>query len=179
MSLPRRGAPDAGLHLDSIDLRIIEALQREARLTNVELAERVHLTPSPCLARVRALERSGVIDRYVAIAAPRALGLAVSAFIHITLDRQVECSLERFETAMRGRPEVLECYLMTGDQDYMLRVVVADVDELQRFIVNDLARIAGVANIRSSVALKKIKYETALPLPQALGSHALRIAPRP
>jgi len=160
----QRGAVSANIELDVIDLRIIDELQRDAKLTNAELATRVHLSPSPCLARVRALEQSGVVDRYVALVDARALGLDVTVFIHITLDKQIEKALETFEQAVRQLPEVLECYLMTGDHDYILRVVVADVQALQRLIVNNLARIAGVANIRSSFALKQVKYETALPL---------------
>jgi Lrp/AsnC family transcriptional regulator, leucine-responsive regulatory protein len=150
--------------LDQIDRRIVEQLQREARLTNVELSQRVHLSPSPCLARVRALEQTGVIERYVALADPRALGLTVCAFIHVTLDRQVDKALEVFEHSVRSRPEILECYLMTGDHDYVLRVVVQNVEELQHFIVAELSRVPGVANIRSSLALKEVKYETALPI---------------
>jgi DNA-binding Lrp family transcriptional regulator len=150
--------------LDATDLAILEALQRDAQLTNVELAARVHLSPSPCLARVRELERSGVIQRYVALADPKTLGLDVSVFIEIRLDKQIDRALEVFERAVAGYPEVMECYLMTGDSDYLLRVIVRDVPALQRFIVGGLARIPGVSNIRSSFALKQVKYETALPV---------------
>jgi len=150
--------------LDATDLAILNELQRDAKLTNVELAARVHLSPSPCLARVRELERCGVIQRYVALAAPQSLGLNVSVFIQISLDKQVERSLEVFERAVAQYPEVMECYLMTGDADYMLRVIVRDVPALQKFIVGGLARIPGVSNIRSSFALKQVKYETALPV---------------
>jgi Lrp/AsnC family transcriptional regulator, leucine-responsive regulatory protein len=150
--------------LDPVDLRILSELQENARLTNVELADRVGLSPSPCLARVRALEASGLIARYVALLDPVALGLNVSVFIQISLEKQVDASLARFETAVTSMPEVMECYLMTGDSDYMLRVVVADVPALQRFIVERLTKIAGVSNIRSSFALKQVKFKTALPL---------------
>ncbi len=151
--------------LDEVDRRILDQLQRDARLTNVELASRVHLSPSPCLARVRRLERSGLVTRYVALLDPHRLGLGVSVFIQVRLERQVERALEVFEAAMREHPEVMECYLMTGDADYLIRVVVPDVSALERFIVDSLARIPGVANIRSSFALKQVKYQTALPLP--------------
>lgn len=164
MSTPARMLATSQPQLDHIDRRIIEELQREARLTNVELSQRVHLSPSPCLARVRALEQAGVIERYVALAAPRALGLTVCAFIHVTLDKQIDKALEVFEHSVRSRREILECYLMTGDHDYVLRVVVQDVEELQHLIVDELSRIPGVANIRSSLALKEVKYETALPV---------------
>lgn len=149
--------------MDTIDLRILHELQRDAKLTNVELAERVKLSPSPCLVRVRALEEAGVIRRYVTLLDPRAMGLDVSVFIQVRLDRQVDNALRVFEDTVKSYPEVMECYLMTGDSDYLLRVVVADVDALQKFIVDEVARIPGVANIRSSFALKQVKFETALP----------------
>jgi Lrp/AsnC family leucine-responsive transcriptional regulator len=150
--------------LDAIDARILAQLQENARLTNVELAARIGLSPSPCLARVRALEQSGLIDRYVTLLDPQKLGLNVSVFIHVSLEKQNEQALERFEAAIGAYPEVMECYLMTGDSDYLLRVVVADVPALERFIVDRLTKIPGVANIRSSFALKQVKYQTTLPL---------------
>lgn len=150
--------------IDAIDVRILNELQANARLTNVELANRVHLSPSPCLARVRTLEESGLISSYVTLLNPLQLGLNVSVFIEIRLERQVEQALNRFEEAVLSYPEVMECYLMTGDSDYLLRVVVADVQALERFILNELTKISGVANIRSSFALKQVKYKTALPL---------------
>jgi Lrp/AsnC family leucine-responsive transcriptional regulator len=148
-----------------IDLRILAELQQNAKLTNAELATRVNLSPSPCLARVRALEQAGVIGRYVTLLDPKAIGLTVSVFIQVSLDRQVEPALERFEQAVANFPEVMECYLMTGDADYLLRVVVTDLPELEQFIVKRLSRIEGMASIRSSIALKRVKYQTALPLP--------------
>jgi len=152
-------------NLDAIDMRIIKALQEQGRLTNVELAARVGLSPSPCLSRVKALEKSGVIDRYVALVRPDALGLGLSVFIQVTLERQTEKALEIFEARMLAFDEVMECYLMTGDSDYMVRLVVKDMDSLQQFIVKELTTIPGVANIRSSFALKQVKYKTALPIP--------------
>jgi Lrp/AsnC family leucine-responsive transcriptional regulator len=160
--------------MDEIDLYILRELQLNARLSNVALAERVHLSPSPCLARVRALERDGVIERYVALVKPLAVGLGVSVFIQISLEKQASEALQVFETAVRRRPEVMECYLMTGDADYLLRVVVADVQALERFIVDELAPIPGIANIRSSFALKQVKYQTSLPLPELIGRRATR-----
>ncbi|NBT33524.1 MAG: Lrp/AsnC family transcriptional regulator [Rhodobacteraceae bacterium] len=151
--------------LDAIDMRIIKAFQEHGRLTNVELAARVGLSPSPCLSRVKALEKSGVIDRYVALVRPDALGLGLSVFIQVTLERQTEKALEIFEARMLAFDEVMECYLMTGDSDYMVRLVVKDMDSLQQFIVKELTTIPGVANIRSSFALKQVKYKTALPMP--------------
>lgn len=153
------------IDLDATDMRIMNALQEHGRLTNVDLAARVGLSPSPCLARVKALEKSGVIDRYVALVRPDALGLGLSVFIQVTLERQTEKALEIFEARMLAFDEVMECYLMTGDSDYMVRLVVKDMDSLQQFIVKELTTIPGVANIRSSFALKQIKYKTALPIP--------------
>ncbi|HTH96397.1 MAG TPA: Lrp/AsnC family transcriptional regulator [Stellaceae bacterium] len=150
--------------LDDTDIRILGELQRDATLTNVELAGRVNLSPSPCLTRVRALEKEGFISRSVSLLDPLKLGLSVSVFIQISLERQVERALEEFEAAMASYDEVMECYLMTGDSDYLLRVVVEDVHALQLFITRELTKIPGVANIRSSFALKQVKYKTALPL---------------
>jgi Lrp/AsnC family leucine-responsive transcriptional regulator len=150
---------------DELDWRILDLLQDNARMTNIELAQAVNLSPSPCLARVRKLEASGVIRRYVTLLDPITAGMTVSVFIHVSLEKQIETSLENFERAMNERPEVMECYLMTGDADYLLRVVVPDVQALERFIVQFLSRVRGVGNIRSSFALKQVKYQTALPLP--------------
>jgi Lrp/AsnC family transcriptional regulator, leucine-responsive regulatory protein len=152
------------VELDAIDLRILAALQEDGRLTNVELARRVNLSPSPCLARVKALETRGLIRGYVALCDPLSLGLSVNVFISVSLERQRKDALETFEQRVSEHPEVMECYLMTGDSDYLLRVVVPDMRSLERFIVDHLAKIPGVANIRSSFALKQVRYKTALPL---------------
>jgi Lrp/AsnC family transcriptional regulator, leucine-responsive regulatory protein len=160
-------APD--ISLDAVDRRILAALQEDASLTNVGLAAKVGLSPSPCLARVRQLEEAGVIVRRVALLDPLKIGAAVSVFIQVTLEKQTEPALERFESAMNRFPEVMECYLMTGESDYLLRVVVPDIVALQDFIVGRLSKTAGVANIRSSFALKQVKYKTALPLDELMG----------
>ena len=151
--------------MDAIDLRILERLQHDARISNVELARAVNLSPSPCLARVRALEKAGTIGRYVTLLDPKRLGLTVSVLVQVTLEKQIEPALETFEKAVRERPEVMECYLMTGDADYLLRVLVPDVPAFERFILEFLSRVPGVGNIKSSFALKQVKYQTALPLP--------------
>lgn len=158
------------LSLDAIDLRILSELQENGHLTNVELAERVGLSPSPCLTRVRALEESGVILRKVTLLNPVKLGANVSVFIQVTLERQTEAVLDVFEAAVASFPEVMECYLMTGDADYLLRVVVADVVALQNFIVGKISKTEGVANIRSSFALKQVKYKTAFPIAELVGA---------
>lgn len=150
--------------MDAIDIKILRELQENAKLTNVELASRVNLSPSPCLSRVRALEASGCINRYVTLLDPLTMGLGVSVFIQVSLEKQVEKALEVFQDAMHRYPEVMECYLMSGESDYMLRVVVEDIPAFERFIIDKLTKIKGISQIRSSFALKQVKYKTALPL---------------
>ncbi len=151
--------------LDATDLKILAALQRDGSLSNVELARLVHLSPSPCLARVKALRQSGVIRRYVALVDPEAIGLGVSVFISISLREQSTAALAEFERRIEACDEVMECYLMTGDADYLLRVVVSDIRALERFILDRLSPIPGVEKIRSSFTLKQVRYKTELPLP--------------
>ena len=158
------------MDLDAIDRKILDLLQENARLPNVQLAELVGLSPSPCLRRVRELEERGVIRRYVTLLDPAPVGLPVSVFVSVTLERQVEQALERFEAAILERPEVMECYLMTGDADYLLRVVTADLAAYERFLIDHLTRVPGVASIKSSFSLKQVKYRTALPLGAAAQS---------
>ena len=153
------------MQLDTVDLRILAELQQDGSLTNVELARRVHLSPSPCLMRVKALETNGVIDRYVALANPKALGLGLNVFINISLKEQSRKALAEFERRIAEHDEVMECYLMTGDSDYLIRVAVADIGALEQFILNQLTPIPGIEKIRSSFALKQVRYKTALPLP--------------
>jgi Lrp/AsnC family transcriptional regulator, leucine-responsive regulatory protein len=154
------------MQLDTIDLRILAELQRDSSLTNVELARRVHLSPSPCLIRVKALESRGVIQRYVALTDPKALGLGLNVFISISLKAQTKFALAEFEQRIAEHDEVMECYLMTGDSDYLIRVAVADIVALERFVVDQLTPIPGIEKIRSSFALKQVRYKTALPLPK-------------
>jgi DNA-binding Lrp family transcriptional regulator len=154
------------VQLDAIDLRILAQLQEDGSLTNVELARRVHLSPSPCLVRVKALETAGVIQRYVALANPKAVGLGLNVFISISLKEQAKDSLAEFERRIAEHEEVMECYLMTGDSDYLIRVAVRDIGELERFIIEQLTPIPGIEKIRSSFALKQVRYKTALPLPR-------------
>jgi Lrp/AsnC family leucine-responsive transcriptional regulator len=161
----QRPAQVAEITLDDIDWRILAALQADARISNSDLAKKVFLSPSPCLRRVRDLEQSGLVQRYVTLLDPLKLGLTVSVFIRVSLEKQMRNALDTFENSVLARDEVMECYLMTGDADYLLRVVVSDMQSLERFIVDYLARIPGVSNIRSSFALKQVKYKTALPLP--------------
>ncbi|MGQ0662133.1 MAG: Lrp/AsnC family transcriptional regulator [Pseudomonadota bacterium] len=150
--------------LDDIDRSILAHLQRNARLSNVELAEKAGISPSPCWRRVRALEDTGVIAHYVTLVDPAAVGLPVSVFVNVSLERQIESSLEIFEKAILERPEVMECYLMTGDADYLLRVVVPDLRAYEQFLMAHLTRVAGISSIRSSFALRAVKYRTDLPI---------------
>ncbi|MDA0227421.1 MAG: Lrp/AsnC family transcriptional regulator [Proteobacteria bacterium] len=154
------------MKIDETDWRILAELQADASLTNVELARRVHLSPSPCLARVKALQAAGVIRRYVALVDAAALGLGLNVFISISLTTQSKEALARFEASLATQDEVMECYLMTGDSDYLIRVVVPDMAALERFILERLTPIAGIEKIRSSFALKQVRYKTALPLPR-------------
>jgi DNA-binding Lrp family transcriptional regulator len=152
------------MNLDALDLRILRELQADASLSNVVLAQRVGLSPSPCLARVKALEREGVIRQVVALLNAQALGLHLNVFISISLKQQTRAALEAFEAKVCAREEVMECYLMTGDADYLIRVAVADMAALERFILEQLSPMKEVEKIRSSFALKQVRYKTALPL---------------
>ena len=152
------------LNLDTIDYKILGELQREARISNVDLAERVNLSPSPCLARVRRLEREGFIRRYTAILDSTSVGLKVNVFVQVRLEKQIETYIKAFEKVILERPEVLSCFLMTGSSDYLLHIVVADLQDFQKFVTEVLARIPGVGSIQSSIALKEVKFSTALPL---------------
>jgi Lrp/AsnC family leucine-responsive transcriptional regulator len=150
--------------LDAIDRKILTALQTDSRITMQELAEKVGLSVSPCHRRVRLLEQRGVITRYMALVDQKSLGLHVSVFISIKLVRQKEEDLERFARAISGWEEVLECYLMTGNRDYLLRVVAADLSSYETFLKTKLTRLDGIASIESSFALSQVKYSIALPV---------------
>jgi Lrp/AsnC family transcriptional regulator, leucine-responsive regulatory protein len=154
------------MNLDGIDFKILGELQREGGISNVELARRVHLSPSPCLARVKALEAAGVISRYVALVNASAMGLGLNVFINISLKTQSKQALADFEQRIAEHDEVMECYLMTGDSDYLIRVAVADMAALERFILDQLTPIPGIEKIRTSFTLKQVRYKTALPLPK-------------
>jgi Lrp/AsnC family leucine-responsive transcriptional regulator len=154
------------MKLDPIDIRILNELQNDSSHSNVELAKRVHLSPSPCLMRVKALKDKGVIRNYVALADPKSLGLGLNVFISISLKEQSKKALAEFEQRISEHDEVMECYLMTGDSDYLIRVAVADMGALEKFILEQLTPISGIEKIRSSFALKQVRYKTALPLPK-------------
>ena len=152
--------------LDTIDIRILNELQNDSSLSNVALAKRIHLSPSPCLMRVKALKDKGVIRNYVALADPKILGLDLNVFISISLKEQSKQALSEFEERISEHDEVMECYLMTGDSDYLIRVAVSDMGALEKFILEQLTPIPGIEKIRSSFALKQVRYKTALPLPK-------------
>jgi len=150
--------------LDELDRRILIELQSDGRITNQELSERIGLSPSPCLRRLRQLESEGVINRYVALVDPERVGLAVTAFVRVRLDSQDDRHLEQFESAVVEFPEVMECYLMTGEADYQLRVLVGSLGEFEDFLRRQLTRIPGVAQVTTSFALRPVIYKTALPV---------------
>ena len=154
----------ANIEMDAIDRRILRELQQDGRMTVQAIAERVGLSASPCLRRIRQMEDAGIISGYSAVVEQTAIGLPVSVFISIKLERQRAEELDRFGVAIASWPEVMECYLMTGDRDYLLRVVAADLHAYEKFLMDHLTRFPGVANIRSSFALKQVVYRTALPI---------------
>lgn len=152
------------LNLNSTDHRILAEVQRDGRITNQELSERVGLSPSPCLRRLKALESGGVIERYVALVDPKALGLDVVAFVRVRLEQQDDARLEAFERAVTSFPEVMDCYLMTGDCDYQLRVLLPSLDAFEMFLRNKLTRLAGISQLTTSFALRPVVYRTTLPV---------------
>jgi|TARA_B100001105_G_scaffold56740_1_gene43259 DNA-binding Lrp family transcriptional regulator len=150
--------------LDAVDRAILGLLQEDGRIANVDLAEAVHLSPSACLRRVRRLEESGRIDRYVALVDPAAVGLGSDVFVEITLTGQDEATLEGFEVAVSERPEIMSCHLMAGQFDYLVHVVVRDVADYEVLHRTHLAQLPGVARMVSSFALRPICNRTAYPL---------------
>jgi DNA-binding Lrp family transcriptional regulator len=150
--------------LDEIDRRILRALQRDGRIPNNELAKAVGLSPSPCLRRVRLLEEAGVIDRYVAVLNPAKVGKKLFFFARIWLKAQDEDTIEHFVKEVVKFPEVLECYLMLGDCDVMVRIAAADIDEYRKFQSEHLSRIKGVQNVKTDVPSQVVKQTSELPL---------------
>lgn len=155
----------ASAKLDRTDRRIIEALQQDGRLANNELAARVNLSPAPCLRRVRALEERGVIKRYVALVDPLKVGLGLLAYLTVKLEKKGQMQVTEFSAAVNDWPEVIECYSMTGEMDYLLRVQVEDLDHFSHFVMEKLVKQPGVIDVKSSFALRSVKHTTALSLP--------------
>jgi len=150
--------------LDDIDRKIIGAVQADGKITVNELAERVGLSASPCARRVRLLEQAGVIKGYSAVIDQKKVGLPISAFASIKLERQREEDLDRFSRAVARWPEVVDCYLMTGQRDYLMRIVARDLEAYEQFLKDKLTRLDGVASIETSFALKQVKRSEVLPL---------------
>ncbi len=150
--------------LDKFDRSILIALQKDGRISNVDLAELVSLSESACLRRVRRLEEKGFIERYAALLDQRQAGLSGNVFVHIALHREEQSELAAFEAAVQNLPEVMECYLMTGEFDYLLRVVVSDMADFERVHNESLTRLPGVARVNSSVAIRTVRKTTELPL---------------
>ena len=153
------------MEFDRYDRRILEELQRDGRISNQELADRIGLSPSPCLRRVRALEESGLVIGYRALLDARKLGLSLMALIHISMDRHTPERFANFEKAIAALPEVMECLLITGqDADYQLKVVVRDMDAFQNLLLEKITRIQGVSGVHSSFVLRRVVDKTELPL---------------
>lgn len=150
--------------LDRTDRRILEYLQQHGRATHVELSEQVHLSAPQCLRRVRALEERGVIRRYAALLDPEALGYGVTAFVSIALDREQSKRARRLEEQIRQFPEILECHAISGDFDYLLRVVARDLKALSELLTDRLMQIPGVSGARSTICLEEIKPPSPMPL---------------
>lgn len=158
-------APANAIKLDRYDLRILAELQRDGRISNQDLADRIGLSPSPCLRRVRLIEESGVIRGYAALLDAKTLGLTLMAIISVSMDRHTPERFEGFEAAIADIPEVLECLLITGrDADYQLKVVVRDMDAYQDLLLNRITRIEGVSGVHSSFVLRQVIERTNLPL---------------
>ncbi|AOJ70230.1 MULTISPECIES: Lrp/AsnC family transcriptional regulator [Burkholderia] len=152
------------MKLDAIDRRILQALQRDGRLQNVELAKEVGLSPSPCLRRVRLLEEDGVIERYVAVLNPAKVGRGLTVFTRVWLKEQDAGSVDHFAEAVRQLPQVVECHLMAGDCDFLLRVVAADIDDYRQFQMHHLTRIKGVQSVKTEIPLQKVKLTSEVPV---------------
>ncbi|EXI69730.1 MAG: Leucine-responsive regulatory protein [Candidatus Accumulibacter adjunctus] len=153
------------MQLDRFDRRILQVLQEDGRISNQDLAERIGLSPSPCLRRVRALEEAGAIVGYRALVDPRALGLSLMALIHISMDEHTPERFSQLEAAIREIPEIVECLLITGQAaDYQLKVVIRDMDAYQDLLLNRITGIKGVTGVHSSFVLRRVVDRTALPV---------------
>jgi len=150
--------------MDTLDIKILETLQRKGRISNADLAEKVNLSPSACHRRVQRLEEDGIIKDYVALLNPRTVNCPSTIFVEITLSGQADELLDKFEKQVARVPEVLECHLMAGTADYLLKVVAADTDDFARIHRQYLARLPGVSQMQSSFALRTVFKTTALPL---------------
>jgi len=154
------------VRLDKTDRRLLRELQRDGRISNQELAERANLSPAPCWRRLKKLEESGVIDRYVALLDRRKLGVRTMAFIQLSLLDHSDANIAAIDAFVEESSEVVECYAITGTEDYLLRVVAEDVEALERFMMQKLLKLKGVKSTNSSLVLRQKKYTTELPIPE-------------
>ncbi len=152
------------IELDRIDLRILERLQQEGRASNADLAEVAHLSAPQCYRRVKRMEETGIIERYVAVLDPVRLGLGVTAFVSVTLSGGRRQDLDKFKAIVAGMPEILECHVVTGEADYLLKVVAADLQAFSRFLLERLMEHFDAVSTKSEVSLEQIKLTTSLPL---------------
>jgi Lrp/AsnC family leucine-responsive transcriptional regulator len=152
------------LSLDRIDLRLLALLQRDGRTTNADLAAQVNLSPSACLRRIQRLETGGVIGGYAALVNPKAVGLGLQAFVRVQLEKHGQLGLDRFIEGVNSWDEVVACHALTGDMDYLLQVVVQDLEHFSRFLLDKLINATGVADVNSSFVLRTVKQTRALPL---------------
>ena len=150
--------------LNRTDRRLLEILQKDGHLTNLELASQVSLSPSACLRRVRSLEKAGVIRGYAALVDPRKVGLGLTGFVSVKLEKRGRMPTDTFARAVQGWPEVMACHALTGEMDYLLRVQVEDLDHFSRFVMDHLLKHPGVLDVKSSFSLETVKETTALPL---------------
>lgn len=158
-------ADSQDLKLDRIDKRILQAMQNNGRISNLELADKVGLSPTPCSRRVKHLEQSGLIDRHVTLLNPAALGLNLTAMVGISMDRHTPDRFEKFEAAIGDMPEVLECLIVTGQSaDFLLKVVVRDMQHYEKFLLGRLTKLDGVTGVHSSFVLREVVKKTELPL---------------
>ena len=149
--------------MDAYDRNILKWLQNDGRMTNVELAERIHLSAPQTLRRVRTLEESGVIRRYAALVSPAAVGLEVTAFVSLSLDREQFRNVREVERNVMAFPEIVECHTISGDFDYLLKVVAADLKSLSLFLTDRLMQVPGVAGVRSMICMEEVKPQSSLP----------------
>jgi len=152
------------IKLDDIDRRILRALQKNGRRQNAELADEVGLSPSPCLRRIKLLEESGVIERYVALLDATKIGMGLTVFARIWLTGQDVETVDHFTNEVKKLPQIVECHLMAGDCDFLLRVVATDLDDYRRFQINHLTRIKGVQSVKTEIPMQKVKLTTELPI---------------
>lgn len=152
------------MSLDDLDRKILKTLQRDGRLQNVDLASAVGLSPSSCLRRVRLLEESGVIEKYTALLNPSKVGKGLTVFARVWIKGQDQATVENFTAAIQKLPQVIECHLMAGDCDFLLRIVAADLEDYRNFQIKHLGRIKEVQNVKSEIPMQKIKLTTEIPL---------------